>query len=634
MNLQFMIDYTGLIDSNDSIKAFLILNKFWLIWFIHYFIHNIIKISAGVRSTIQNRKISKLWIIPIHLSPIIIILYWLYQLFFTTNDYNNSLTGLFISILFSNLIELFYTVTTNISYFNNNNVNIVLELVPIFYSLQYYNSHATNSTPFELDLFYISFNRLLIHFLELSNKRDWYLFIDSSINILILFIFFNDRDCFASKLMKIRVFPKIASILYCIVSQLLYVLNLSNNNRGNDIWSLLINQCQTYKDKSFQEFIMNLATSHAAKGSIKSFKYDIYGNQVHNVIDVSPCMISGYLNQYQISPLWKKYNRDESTNENGDKNTDIPFHYSLENAYFSLIILVQWTIFNIVQKLRHFKPHLVLSNLVSSMLSIYKRDSKNKGNTESISNKSKSKSKNERIKDLNKLVTNKNYSKFLLRTGSDHRYSNNPNLQDSLFLLPDFDSSEDFLPDVSHDYINKNDELYDTESWALSQEIDDEETLTLHEELWQILLSFKDDSNSQYCNRNTNEELMWQISMWSLLRHQLIENKRLTRSMYAKEFSKELISEIILEQRFQPDDDILNDPEEMELIDKTTDEINDIGDPLICPICCLNPRNVILWPCQCLTVCDDCRLELGHRAIKNCISCDKRVQGYTKVNFV
>lgn len=634
MDLQIMLDYKGLINLNDWIKGFFILNKFWLIWFIYYFVHNIIKILAGVRSTIQNRKISKFWIIFIHLLPIIIILYWLHQLFFTTNDSTNTLTGLFISILFSNLIELFYTVTTNMSYFNNDNINIVLEIIPIFYSLHYYNSCTSKLMPFGLDLFYVLFNRLSIHFLEVFDRRNWHLAIDLSINIFIFFIFFYDNDCFASQLTKIRLFPKIASVLYCIVSQLLYFFHLSNNDKGNDIWSLFINQYQSYKDKSFQEFVMSLATSHATNGSINPCSCDIYGNRVCDVVDTGSYMISGYLNQYKVSPLWKKYNPDENTNENGNRNTDLSSHYSLENAYLSLIILVQWTLFNIVQRLKQFRLRLLLSDLTSLILSICKKNSDNKRNTKSISNKREPKNGNKKTKDLNKLVTAKNYSKFFLRTKNDNSNDNrSSNPQDSLFLLPDFDSSEDYSPDNTYSNTNKNDELYDTESWALSQEVDSEETLTLHDELWQLLLSFKDNSNPQYCYKNTNEELLWQISMWSLLRHQLIENKRLTRSMYAKESSKELISEITSEQRIQLDDIILNDFEEIGVINETG-ETDEIDDPLVCPICCLNPRNVILWPCQCLTVCDECRLKLGHRAIKNCISCDKHVQGYTRVNFV
>ena len=630
MNSQTMLDNKDFINLNDWVKSLIILNKFWSIWFIYYFIQNVIKILASVRLTIQNRKISKIWVIFLHLSPVILLLYRLYQ-FCTNSDnnnnnnynYNNRLTGLFISILFSKLCELFYTVTTNISYFNNNNINTLLEIIPVFFSLQYFNGN--NLTSLKLDLFYISFNRLLIHLLELFNERDWYLTIDSSVNILTIFLFFYNINYHHSVLTKIRIFPKITSILYCIGSQLLYFVHLSNND--NNIWSLLISHYQTYKEKSFQEFIMDLVIFHATNGLIKPSIYNPYDNQINNSIDHGSYMISGYLNQYKIPPLWEKYNNNSSNNSK-DENMTVQSHYSLENAYLSLVVLAQWTLFNIVQKFKQFKPRLLLSCLISSFLSIFRRDNiisnKDNNNNNNISDRSINKIENRKIKDLNKLITKKNYSKFLLRSKSDNS-SNNNSLQDSLFLLPDFDTSEDYLPDSPYNITNKNDELYDTESWAATQtDIDSETIPSLHDELWQLLLTFGDESKSKHHN---NEELMWQISMWSLLRHQLIEDKRLTRSMYAKESSKELIAEIISEQRFQLDGTQLNDHDEL-------GEIADINDQLICPICCSNPRNVILWPCQCLTVCDDCRLKLGHRAIKNCISCNKHVEGYTKLNFV
>lgn len=50
-----------------------------------------------------------------------------------------------------------------------------------------------------------------------------------------------------------------------------------------------------------------------------------------------------------------------------------------------------------------------------------------------------------------------------------------------------------------------------------------------------------------------------------------------------------------------------------------------------CAICLENPRQVVLWPCRCLALCDDCRLTLSARRFKNCVCCQQRVHSYSKV---
>ena len=42
MNSQTMLDSKDFINLNDWVKSLIILNKFWSIWFIYYFIQNVI----------------------------------------------------------------------------------------------------------------------------------------------------------------------------------------------------------------------------------------------------------------------------------------------------------------------------------------------------------------------------------------------------------------------------------------------------------------------------------------------------------------------------------------------------------------------------------------------------------------
>lgn len=51
----------------------------------------------------------------------------------------------------------------------------------------------------------------------------------------------------------------------------------------------------------------------------------------------------------------------------------------------------------------------------------------------------------------------------------------------------------------------------------------------------------------------------------------------------------------------------------------------------VCVVCKTNVRHVVLWPCKCFALCEDCRVSLGLRGYENCICCRRPVHGYSKV---
>ncbi|GMF13980.1 unnamed protein product [[Candida] boidinii] len=57
------------------------------------------------------------------------------------------------------------------------------------------------------------------------------------------------------------------------------------------------------------------------------------------------------------------------------------------------------------------------------------------------------------------------------------------------------------------------------------------------------------------------------------------------------------------------------------------DELN-LGD---CVICHTNSRQIILWPCKCLSICEGCRVSLVIRGFNECVCCRRKVEGYSKV---
>ncbi|KAL7750498.1 hypothetical protein RI367_004272 [Sorochytrium milnesiophthora] len=50
-----------------------------------------------------------------------------------------------------------------------------------------------------------------------------------------------------------------------------------------------------------------------------------------------------------------------------------------------------------------------------------------------------------------------------------------------------------------------------------------------------------------------------------------------------------------------------------------------------CVVCHSNSRNIVLKPCCCLVICDDCREELALRRYHNCPTCRRKVESYSKI---
>lgn len=624
--------------TNDWLQGF-VFNKHWLLWVGYLIVFNSVNIMTSVRSIVHERQISPLWVVVIHLSGLIPLLISTYHLFQDSLQfqYDTILTNLLLSLFWSNIVETFYTMTANLAQFNNHNITFKNDIIPLLYILKFRNVKK----PFGVEVWYLLLTRFVIHGLELCEKREWLLPIDSFINCLLIIsytlVFDYKATNYPEYISRIFIFPKLLAMSYCLVSQLIYWCGISDHS----VWGLCQDHWRKYQTKSFQEFIVTLAIKHASHGTttIPNTKNDDDDNiDNQNNTSLHKYSISGYLNQYVAFPKWDEYNKDEIETKKANNSTStrelyksrsLKGRYTLISAYISLITLISWVNFNVIN---YLKDKILQRNKSSSKDSLLHQD-------QPYSNK---------LKDLNRLITKKNYSKFLLRPENNNPAQDITNGKKLSYLLPNFDSSKDYSPSV-----NPNDKLYDTEDWARKQEEavssqdDEEEGITLHDELWQLLLSFNHSNPTELDPSLSNEDLMWQISMWSLLRHQIVEDKRLTRSQYANESGKELVSEVMMEQRFNVP--ITNDEEEGEVGDAdkhlfcdpeadndASDNGNDdeISDALICPLCQQHPRNVILWPCQCLAVCDDCRLHLGHRAIKNCISCEREVEGYSKVNFV
>ena len=50
-----------------------------------------------------------------------------------------------------------------------------------------------------------------------------------------------------------------------------------------------------------------------------------------------------------------------------------------------------------------------------------------------------------------------------------------------------------------------------------------------------------------------------------------------------------------------------------------------------CVICQQKPRTILIWPCGCLSLCDDCRLGLAARNYSNCVCCRSDVSAFSRL---
>jgi hypothetical protein len=50
-----------------------------------------------------------------------------------------------------------------------------------------------------------------------------------------------------------------------------------------------------------------------------------------------------------------------------------------------------------------------------------------------------------------------------------------------------------------------------------------------------------------------------------------------------------------------------------------------------CVVCQSAPRSIIVWPCRCLSLCDDCRVSLAMKNFETCTCCRGRVTSFSRI---
>ncbi|KAJ1331897.1 Zinc finger C3HC4 type protein [Microdochium nivale] len=72
------------------------------------------------------------------------------------------------------------------------------------------------------------------------------------------------------------------------------------------------------------------------------------------------------------------------------------------------------------------------------------------------------------------------------------------------------------------------------------------------------------------------------------------------------------------------------EPQEAEYVQDATGEDGAGGAP-VCVVCHSSPRSIIVWPCRCLSLCDECRVTLAMNNFDKCVCCRREVISFSRI---
>ncbi|CCE64115.1 hypothetical protein TPHA_0G02770 [Tetrapisispora phaffii CBS 4417] len=569
------------------------------------------------------------------------------------------LVRLFSLFSWSHCIETFITITSNSKPMEESDYTI-FELSIQFYIMSRHYSHFSNLTPINdntfstesiLRLHTISdclmamVGRIIIHVVEMFNIKHYRLLASTVVNVIFLTYLFCSMmtgDIIYFPLTTyFRHFPKIFSILIVAISVLCYLLsclvrkdffgNSSRDTKELQYYSFMNNWWSHLHCTGEQEFsvVINKFALLLCKdvdsinfGIQKEFPSLNVPSRIHHSF-----IISGYNNKLQkiasLNQVVSGSRNNNISNASIDEgfntldNYGKPDHKSSIKEKFSVIVALF--------------PGFI--SLIWHFTKIFKHT-----HIEVIEHDPRPGKK----LNFHDYVTNKNYASFLsaIRPSDTKTSDLNREFQDEenigdVLLLPSEDLSEDYIPaaganedeESDVDYSSSDDyymgyeglQEHDSDNLETIDELedytDDADKSSVKDELVEIILSKEPI--------NTKEGKSWMLSMWNLFQYQMRVNKRLTRSEYSKLNPENVLQDINFKNSL--------DSRKSSITPNTNENDNDSIE-VLCVVCKTNDRNIVVWPCRCFALCEDCRISLGLRGFNTCICCRSEVHGYSKLN--
>ncbi|CCD25003.1 uncharacterized protein NDAI_0E01870 [Naumovozyma dairenensis CBS 421] len=493
--------------------------------------------------------------------------------------------GLYYILCLSHGVEVFYSSTTNSSQLLTPNFG-VSQLGFEFYSLwamaKYEKYTPETSFLIRTDCTLLLVNRLIIHLVEVLNMRKKYSIFSTTVYLVYLPFFLKNFNSLPFAL-KAREINKLLSVVMIFTSFIFHSFRYITNKDKNSIFKYMhmFKLLNLTGEENIELTLFKFATFLCDGNDIDEFPRQ--DPEIHSPLQEHSYIISGYLNEVNSNPE--------------DYDTIIP---DVESSIFSsptamLVMLISLCCSVIISR----------TNLMiyGSTLEMKKRRAEGKRRTHS------------KHYDLNNLITDNNYAMFMTRVlKTDKLCVHDPDK----YLLPDTDTSPDYNPPIN-DPRSEDEDGVDSakEEEILSESIEEESRI------FDLLVPVDDSFEAP--------DLNWYLSMWSIMKYTFQYDKRLTRTSYWELANKTILNEIIHERRTQSTKEPSQDEDLFSFSDDDDDE-EELD--LTCVLCKRHRRRIVLWPCNCLTICDECRLAIGRRGTTKCICCAEPVKGYSKLNVV
>ena len=196
--------------------------------------------------------------------------------------------------------------------------------------------------------------------------------------------------------------------------------------------------------------------------------------------------------------------------------------------------------------------------------------------------------------------------------------SNDVNMEFNTDLLDDNNQLWVSLNNESTTYVEEDDEDYILEEILSDQEdeiseCDNDDELKNEIDVLDLILTSNENVMKGVKHEEVTEQY-WLRQMTPIIGSHLIEDKRITRSQYGK---------IRNNSTFDVQDftNINSHMQHKEHLDS------------LCAVCKNNERCVVLWPCRCFALCENCRSSLALRGYEKCVYCRQSVTGYSKVEL-
>ncbi|KAI1437944.1 hypothetical protein GGR50DRAFT_642319 [Xylaria sp. CBS 124048] len=107
-----------------------------------------------------------------------------------------------------------------------------------------------------------------------------------------------------------------------------------------------------------------------------------------------------------------------------------------------------------------------------------------------------------------------------------------------------------------------------------------------------------------------------------LLLSSMADRRRLQLGRMTEEEQADLLEQLILSRRARSQQDHNTDPPQQQ---------HDEDKGPLCVVCQTAPRKIIVWPCRCLSLCDECRVSLAMNNFDKCVCCRREVISFSRI---